>query len=96
MVTTTSPLCSNYVNLSPSSCSFSTSTSELTLLAVVSSDQVAGKIFEFTVNSIKNPYNSKPKSGFTVQTMDSNDGIIDRGYPTLTVTSPASFSFLFL
>lgn len=38
---------------------------------------LGGSIIEFDVDGFYNPYSGKPRSGFTVMTMDSLSGIID-------------------
>jgi hypothetical protein len=49
----------------------------LILTNPVSSTVNVGTTFSFTVNNIKNPYNGKKKTGFTITTLDSGYGEID-------------------
>ena len=49
----------------------------------------AGETLEFTVSNVRNPVSATTKSGFTVQTTDGSDNLIDTGSSgSLTVTDP--------
>ncbi len=76
--TDTQPNCSSKTLTSSSIyCEFDVVSNLLTVYNVVDSTVPGGSIIEFEVDSFKNPYSGKPRSGFIVKTLDPLDGEID-------------------
>ena len=59
------------------SCSYTKATQYLIVSSPVSVTVVSGSTLIFKVDNWLNPYNGKPKSGYTIVTTDLNGGIID-------------------
>lgn len=93
MVLASSPTFANSNILSPSQTNvvFNSGTNILQIDNVISTTQAAGTQFSFTIGNIQNPYNSKPKTGIVLTTLNSAGGSIDQASLSYTVTTPASF-----
>ena len=72
------PTCSGVTNMETQlKCTYSSSTNTLSVSSPVSSTVSGGTKMSFTVLEFKNPYNGKPRTGFSISTVDSSGYAID-------------------
>ena len=72
------PYCSPNQGLNPSmSCAYQKLTQTLTIITPVATLTPAGTQLVFTMDNFLNPYNGKPKHGFTITTTDQMGGLVD-------------------
>ena len=96
MILLPQPFCLPLAGLGPFiSCEYKFQTQLLTLNRPVETESLPDIQMTFDIDNFRNPYNGKPKHGFTVMTMDADGGIIDSSLVgmidlTLTVTAWAA------
>ncbi|CAI2378427.1 unnamed protein product [Moneuplotes crassus] len=90
MIETGFAITSITTNLNSGSLSATFTNDVLTLSNAVTSDIAAGSTITFSVTNFKNPISTATHSGFTVQTTDSSDGIIDTGTATIRITTASA------
>ena len=80
-------------------CAYNNTLQLLTLSRPVETESLPNTQMAFEIESFRNPYNGKPRNGFTVITMDSDGGLIDSSVVggidiTLTVTEFAALTLV--
>ena len=88
-----SPSCSGVLNMvSAITCSFSSDTKLLTVTNMINADVSGGVELIFDVDNFANPYSGISRTGFYINTMDSNDppGSVDTTLNNIVLTVQVS------
>ncbi|CAI2377119.1 unnamed protein product [Moneuplotes crassus] len=62
----------------------------LTISNAITADIAGGSTVSFTVTNFKNPISTATHSGFSIDTTDSSDGVIDSGSGTIRITTSSA------